>query len=480
MFRKTVLFLFFLLFFCTIPVLAANDPNVQVLLFHGRTAIIISSPGGLTIQAGRKIYTISPDVKCTFLSEDDRVVWEGHRLFSPSFLLSPKGQSFLYYGSRPYRGKFILKNQSDSLDLVNLLPLDDYIKGTIKLEINPSWPEEAVRAQIVASRTYAVSNLGRHQETGYDFCSSSHCQNYGGVNSEDPAANRMVDLTHDIILTYQNQPAGVCFHSESGGTTDSAVNVWGKDVPYLVSVDSPWEKDSPHFSWEVQFTASELRFALEHAGLIQGEVWDLQVVSGSNGGRIKNILVKTDSREYQIPPNQFRAALGFDLLPSTFFEVRTHPFLKTQQAVITPEKTPIIQEEKKTENDESQGKSDYQAMMNKDWNLDDIISFLKMREKQREEEKNNQTILSETPDIQRPAETPVPDEMNGQPGDNELASGQTMVREEAVFIFRGRGYGHGVGLSQWGARGMALQGYRYQDILLHYFPGCQVKKARFK
>jgi len=156
-------------------------------------------------------------------------------------LITTQGKGFILVNNRPYRGSLTIKNENGNLMVINHVYLDDYIRGTIKKEINPHWPEEAIKAQIITARTYAVKNIARHQDQGYDFCASSHCQVYGGINAEDSITNKLVDSIKDLILTYQNQPAGVCFHSESGGCTDSALNVWGKNVPYLVSVDSPWE-----------------------------------------------------------------------------------------------------------------------------------------------------------------------------------------------------------------------------------------------
>jgi stage II sporulation protein D len=451
---------------------AESYPEVRVLIYQGKPDIVVSSTSGLLAKIDKKSYSMPAQQILTFIPSGKMISWEERQLLASSFTLIPSGKGYLTVNNRPYRGSFLIKYESSKLNLINILPLDDYIKGTIKLEISPHWPEQAVKAQIVTARTYAVKNLGRHCESGYDFCSSSHCQAYGGVNAEDPITNKLVDATRGLILTYQNQPAGVCFHSESGGRTDSAFNVWGKDVPYLISVDSPWESDSPHASWEITMSSAEIGKALQQAGYIQGEIVKLQANPNNHGERVKEFIIQTNLKQFRIPASRFREAIGYDRLPSTFFEVisTSRPVSSQPSFYSTPAPPPII---KMTESDSASKVPDYRAMLDRDWNLDDIITFLKMREEERKR------ISSSSLNADDFSSTPV--EITEETEEPSLKENNFVHAEyDQIYIFRGRGYGHGVGLSQWGARGMAREGYSFQDILLYYFPGCELKKARFK
>ena len=465
-----IIFLFMIIL-TAIAFSAQNDPVITVLVAQGKTDITISSTGGLKAQLGTKSYSVSSQEVLTLLPSGKKMIWEEKQLLSSSIRITTQGKGFLVVNDRPYRGSFLVKNEKGSLDLLNLVSLDDYIRGTIKLEISPRWPEEAVKAQIITARTYAVKNLSRHRDEGYDFCASSHCQVYGGVNAEDPITNKMVDATRGLILTYQNQPAGVCFHSESGGRTDSAQNVWGKSVPYLISVDSPWEGDSPHARWELELSGSEMTTALQKAGFIQGDIVQIRVQPDSQDQRVKDCIIQTTFKQYRIPASRLRQAIGYDRLPSTFFECipNSHP---VSSPAPTPTQEPIPTPFIQLDSNDAGSEPGYKDMLDKDWNLDDIMTFLHLRQRERQQSK---MVKDTDHSISNPMEIDENDEIS-----TNNNTPQVVDISGLTYLFRGRGYGHGVGLSQWGARGMAMEGYTYQDILLHYFPGCEIKKARFK
>ncbi|MDI9594800.1 MAG: SpoIID/LytB domain-containing protein [Atribacterota bacterium] len=468
-----LMFLFFLFFFFGEAISAQNDFIVTVCIVNGKSDVILSSTAGLKVQIDKKVYSITAQEQLSIIASKTKVFWEERQIVSSSFRVTTQGKGFILVNNRPYRGSLTLKNIQGHLIVINHLYLDDYIRGTIKMEINPHWPEEAVKAQIVAARTYAVKNLSRHHDQGCDFCASSHCQVYGGVNAEDPITNKLIDSIKGLILTYQNQPAGVCFHSESGGYTDSALNVWGRSVPYLVSVESPWESDSPHAQWELEISSEELARSLQRAGFIQGSIVDVQVQPNSGSHRVREFLIQTTLKRYRIPASKVREALGYDRLPSTYFELT--PINKTMlpsRPTPKPKATPLPS----TPISGNPGSDDkdpgYREMLDKDWNLDDILTFLSLREQERQ--KSNSRKINQ-PSPSNPVEEFEEKEALEIPDNPQIT-----YRTNSVYLFKGKGYGHGVGLSQWGARGMAMKGYSYQDILFHYFPGCEIKKARFK
>jgi len=468
-----LMFLFLLFFFTSEAVRAQNEPVVTVCIINGKSEVMLSSTAGLKVIIDKKNYSISAQEQLSFGASKNKVIWEEKQLVSSVFRVTTQGKGFILVNSRPYRGSLTLKNVTGKLIVINHLYLDDYIRGTIKMEINPHWPEEAVKAQIVTARTYAVKNLARHRDQGYDFCASSHCQVYGGVGAEDPITNKLIDTIKGLILFYQGQPAGVCFHSESGGYTDSALNVWGRSVPYLVSVESPWEGDSPHAQWQLEISSEELTRSLQRAGFIQGSIIDVQVQPNSGKQRVNEFLIQTTLKKYRIPASKVREALGYDRLPSTFFEFA--PIAETifqprptPKPKVTPLPSPLISDNSYRD-DEDPG---YREMLDKDWNLDDILTFLSLREQERQKSNSGQTNQPSPPNSKEELKEKEVHEIHTNPN--------TTYRTNTVYLLRGKGYGHGVGLSQWGARGMAMQGYSYQEILFHYFPGCEIKKARFK
>ncbi|MCD6156498.1 MAG: SpoIID/LytB domain-containing protein [Candidatus Atribacteria bacterium] len=370
-----------------------------------------------------------------------------------SILVVPQG-GFVRVNGRPYRGRFMLYATSSGIKVVNLVNLEDYIKGTIKLEINPRWPREALLAYIIIVRTYALANLGRHRDEGFDFCASSHCLLYGGVNAESEITNLLVEESRGLVLTYQGKLAQVFFHSESGGVTESAYAVWGKHVPYLVSVVSPWEEDAPHARWKVSFSLAQLEEKLLERNLIQGKLKSLSFKLGENG-RVKEVRAFTTQGVFTFTAHRFREAVGFDKLFSTFFRVSVeYRNDQSGQGVAA-----FIKRGESLKNSENPSKKNIEELLQKDWTLEDIIAYLRERERLR---RNN--ISTRDNNLVKSVEN----------------SGESANQGEIWYVFEGSGYGHGVGLSQWGARGMALRGYNYSQILKHYFPGCEIRRAVFR
>lgn len=370
-----------------------------------------------------------------------------------SILVVPQG-GVVRVNGRPYRGRFMLYATSSGIKVVNLVNLEDYIKGTVKLEISPRWPREALLAYIIVVRTYALANLGRHREEGFDFCASSHCLLYGGVNAESEITNSLVEESRGLVLTYQGKLAQVFFHSESGGATESAYAVWGKHVPYLVSVVSPWEEDAPHARWKVSFSLAQLEEKLLERNLIQGRLQSLSFEFGENG-RVKEVRAFTTQGVFTFTAHRFREAVGFDELLSTFFKVSVE--YRNNQSV--QRVTPFVKRGESSKNSENPSKKNIEELLQKDWTLEDIIAYLREREQLR---RNNLSAR---------------DDSLAESVEN---SSENTDQREMWYVFEGSGYGHGVGLSQWGARGMALRGYNCSQILEHYFPGCEIRRAVFR
>ena len=418
-----------------------KELEVKVNLNKAKEAVF-SSSGGLKVEIGKRSFSVPSSYPIHFKEEGGKIKWEEENILSSEVYIYPKSKEVVLWGKRPYRGSFIIKASKGGVLVINKLPLEDYIKGTMKLESSPSWPEEALKAQIIVSRTYALKNLRRHEEEGFNFCATEHCQRYGGINAEDPVTNRLIEETKGLVLTYHDELASVVFHSESGGFTESALNVWGKEVPYLIEVPSPWEENTPHSSWEVEFKKEELESCLNEAHLIQGEILDINL-SSSPEGRVEEVRVITTEGEFSFPASRFREALGSEKLPSTFFVMKKVEKEQKLRKETFPSSTPLP------------SPFDYEEWMEKDWDLDDIINFLKMRE----EKRNKKEDIAPAP---------------------RVVVEEEVVSQGIAFIFEGKGYGHGVGLSQWGAKGMAEEGFSCPEILDHYFPGCKIQKATFK
>ena len=231
----------------------------------------------------------------------------------PPLTLQPTGGASLVSGGKTYRGTFEVSRSGTRLQLVNRVSLEAYLLGVVPGEMPKEWPLEALKAQAVAARTYAVRGLVEGRS--FDLYSDWRSQVYYGVGSEAPAATRAVRETRGQILTYEGKPAQVFYFSSSGGRTLSALDVFGTDVPYLVSVDDPWDEASPNHRWASQLLSGAQvakRFGLT------GVVADASVVPGTPGKPAVLRLTTAAGGTSEARLSDVRARLG---LKSTGFRL---------------------------------------------------------------------------------------------------------------------------------------------------------------
>ena len=138
----------------------------------------------------------------------------------------------------------IIQPHKAGLTVINRLLIDEYLYGVVPEEMPASWNIEALKAQAVAARTFALyDKLDRkHTQEGFDVCVTTDCQVYGGMDSEAATTNKAIDATKGEVIVYLNQPICSVFHAASGGQTDDSINVWNVNVPYLRAVEDKEEK----------------------------------------------------------------------------------------------------------------------------------------------------------------------------------------------------------------------------------------------
>lgn len=190
-----------------------------------REIVSLPEPGNIWLQVDHKLQSFNKEADLYFI---------------PAF-----PESFLRLNDRSYRGIFQLKNTGRGLALINILNLEDYLKGVVPLEMSPGTFNalEALKAQAVAARTYALKNLGRNSGLGFDLTDTQSSQVYGGLSAEHPLSNRAVEETAGEVITYKNELINALYTSTCGGMTEDAENIFpGRPVPYLKSVSCTHEK----------------------------------------------------------------------------------------------------------------------------------------------------------------------------------------------------------------------------------------------
>jgi len=212
-----------------------------------------------------------------------------------------------------YRGTFTVSSDGKKLTLVNTVPLDQYIDGVVPSEMPWSWAPEALQAQAVAARSYAIA---KRQTSGpFDVFPDTRDQVYSGVSAEHPETTAAVKATSGQVLTYGGKVATTYFFSTSGGRTAAIQDVWkAQPVPYLVSVPDPYDSISPYHDWGPFDLAPE---RIGKALKAPGRVLDVEATINESG-RVSDATVVGDKGEVAMTGVQLQNTLG---LRSTFFTV---------------------------------------------------------------------------------------------------------------------------------------------------------------
>jgi stage II sporulation protein D len=282
--------------------------RVRVLLLEGAKKIVLGSAGGwrATDAEGTVVELPPGNLKLTsaLKVQDEELV--GPITFAPGPLSS------LTVGAKPYHGSLVVTAGKGKLQVVNALGLEAYVKGVVSSEMPSTWPSEALKAQAVAARSYAVARLTTGR--AFDLYSDVRSQVYRGLGAEAGSTNAAVDATSGQVVLYGSQVATTYFFSTSGGRTASSVEAIGRSIPYLVSVPDPYDVASPHHDWgPVLLDAAKVAKQLK----VPVSLTDLRTSVGPSGRVLKAAAV-TPLGETPFTGPQLRFLLG---LSSTWFTV---------------------------------------------------------------------------------------------------------------------------------------------------------------
>lgn len=290
--------------------------------------VVIRSAAGFTAKAaGANAVETWREGPHTITAERGKVLIDGEPSGAQVKLTPAAGSDGLEVGEKPYRGNVIVKASGQNrITVINELSIDDYLKGVLPREVVESWPDECLRVQAVASRTYLASHLGRHRNRGFDLCSDVHCQVYGGTNKESPKCSAAVDATRGQILVYQEKPISAYFHSNCGGITEEVQYVWGLTPQrYLPRKRCGFGTKDPRYNWTWSLDDPSILAALKKSGKAQGSVIKkIDLVKKSQSGRAEAISVVTDKGVFKMKGNDFRIALHPEKVRSTLWTSFSH------------------------------------------------------------------------------------------------------------------------------------------------------------
>lgn len=379
------------------------------------------------------------------------------------------GGSGLGWDKTRYRGTLTLISSPQSFTVVNELDLESYLRGILKIEMNPEWPREALKAQAVLARTFAVKNKGRFAAKGYDLDATEMSQVYRGINAEDPRTDAAVSATEGQVLLYSGQVASVYYHSDSGGSTADVSHVWGGSMPYLSSRQEAVAYASPYSNWTLTLSPAQIQTALSKLKVDVGSVRGVQVALKDTSGRAVQLRVNGDRGSSDVRAHAFRMAVGSGVLRSTNFDIPSGaaaiaaagnpPALPAEPAKpaagaayaaeYSPKTDPLIE-----------------LTQSGVFTKDEMMDMLMNPEKRDEYLKKGLARVSGGSGAGAPPAKPA------SPSNSPKTPSK--LSDAGGFTFVGKGWGHGVGLSQWGAKAMAEQGASCEAILSHYFPGTKI------
>ena len=366
-------------------------------------------------------------------------------------------------GARSYRGIIdFIHNSDGTITAVNVIDLEEYLYGVVASEIPSSYEYEAIKAQACAARTYALYKWNRESDIGYDICDSTHCQAYMGYDYEDSTTRQAVIDTEGELIYYNGSPIEALFFSSSGGYTEDAVNVWGTDVAYLKAVDDSQEINCPE--WERTITLDDLDNLIQTNGYNIGSATGMRITIDNKTNRVQKLEIlgtegiKTitleacrtvfgsigssfNSRNYTITNGVVESGGKTETVTSnvigTFISEPLEGFKVGSDYVIGADCAVIYSN--------ASGAKAY-GYDGKEIDLDDIP--------------NIDDLITTTTTVTTSNST----------------SGTTVISSKGSAIeIKGYGIGHGVGLSQMGANGMAKNGADYKEILKHYYTGVTVE-----
>ena len=365
-----------------------------------------------------------------------------------------------------YEGGFRYERiDGGNLTVVNILDLESYIKGVVPYEMSNNWSLEALKAQAICARSYAYNNIlnAKHGKYHFDVCTTTDCQVYCGAGSNVPTyqanetTDRAVEETAGQYAWYGNQIIEAFYSSSHGGASESVYHVWGSSLsqyPYLCGVVDPYEKEiaskNAYSSWNISYTTSELTKRLQSYGYGNGtQVQSLELTYSDLGNVIKLTVRYLNGQSNTFKPDKMRSIFG---VPSIHFTVaggQTDTDQKTQQT----SSLPINGGDALDTGDSYFTISGGGTVAGLDTNSGYVIS--------------GTGTVEQLPTTQTP-ETP-------QQPEQDNPTGTTVTVSNGTYTFHGSGYGHQLGMSQYGAWAMVNLGYTYKQIVEFYFPGTQVK-----
>ena len=396
-------------------------------------------------------------------------------IITPQFGAADNDDETITINNKQYRGKIQpTRVNGGNIVPVNAVNIEHYLYGVLPGEMSPSFATEALKAQAVASRTYALKKIDMkaHNKSGYDLCDGTHCQSYKGKSSEFDATNAAVDATKGLVMYYQGEPIESVFFASSGGYTENSEDIWTAPLPYLKAVPDVYEVDTN--TWTKKFTAAQLTNLTSSKGDNIGQVTDLVLSKIAQGGRVQELKIVGTSGTKVLTKDQVRTYFSSlnGTFPSKMFTINGRSSgSKTSVTMAAPSSPPLTSVDTNT--------------------LPNISTFPDNANVAAEDSIADSYVIGSDSIVVAPAQTEILPNTTNTTNITSTAPTNTQQRTVTVtaassggistsdgsgtFVIEGKGNGHGADKKKKGANGMAAQGYDFLTILHHYYTGVTIQ-----
>lgn len=308
-----------------------EEPVIRIGLFCGAGPTKVSANGPFTVYDGSKKWKSFGAGSSVTVNRGGAMVAVNGTILGKEVYIRPNESGMVMCNGKTYRGeiKIIPTVGGGGITVINVVGIESYLYGVVPSEMPASWNENALRAQAVAARTYALKHLGDCEAKGFDIRGDfSVAQEYKGVVAEDPRTTAAVQATKGEVVTYQGRLIDAVFFSMAGGYTEASETVWGGSSPYLKAVSEPMN-DVTGKEWVISITKERLETILSSAGKSVGKIKKIHLSklkkapmrASDRGisGRVKNITIEGTKKTITISGETFRDLLQ---LRSTLFDFR--------------------------------------------------------------------------------------------------------------------------------------------------------------
>jgi len=314
-----------LLFTCPAPGRCAdgaaeNGPRIRVAISRGVSSLKLKTSSRIyaqDVKSGQK-YLLLENAAYEVRALGKNIAVAGQELSSPIKLLASDGQERIRLGGNLYKGDILIKATPEGrLDIIECLSLEEYLYGVLPSEMSPDWPLEALKAQAVASRTYAMKFINPARD--YDITNGVEMQVYNGTNKINSRIIEAVNSTRGEVLKYKGKLVTAFFHACCGGHTASVKSAWGEDViKPLYGVPDPFCSPSRHYRWEFYLSTADLLKFIQAQGSTALKIKSVRINQKDRSGRAASFKFTTDNGSKVVQTTDLRKRFGTFEFRSTY------------------------------------------------------------------------------------------------------------------------------------------------------------------